>query len=220
MPNLVDVMMRPSPAARGEDGKPSTIVTAGDAAYRRGDYAYAYRILKRPAAAGDSDAQCLVGLMNRDGQGIAKNPEEGVRLLRLSADQGNPRAMNELATSYEQGLGVTADSQQALKWYRQAAEFGQPNALHTLAGRYLQGDGVPRDPSESYYLAALAYRFYEPGTKRDEVAQMMKDAESEVSPDARAAIERRVGEFKPNAAKLPPAPIKAPVTQEPAMPNG
>src|SRR5258706_591209 len=47
---------------------------------------------------------------------------------RLSADQGNIAAQNNLGSLYEKGQGVPQDLVQSVVWYSLAAAQGNPNA--------------------------------------------------------------------------------------------
>lgn len=50
-------------------------------------------------------------------------------LLRLSADQGNATALNNLAICYELGDGVGRDETMAERLYSEASMLGNPNAM-------------------------------------------------------------------------------------------
>jgi hypothetical protein len=89
--------------------------------------------------------------------------DDGIELLRKSAEQGNPFAMRFLGFVY-----AGKDKAESDDWYRKAAEAlyqaakqGDPRAQHDLAGLYRDGIGVPKDPAEAdkwFVLAAKNYR--------------------------------------------------------------
>ncbi|MEQ1847607.1 MAG: SEL1-like repeat protein, partial [Nitrospira sp.] len=58
------------------------------AAYKRGDYATAFKIIQPLATQGDADAQYNLGVMYRDGHGVPQDSREAVKWFRLAAAQG------------------------------------------------------------------------------------------------------------------------------------
>ena len=60
----------------------------GVAAYKRGDYATALRLLRPLAAQGNAAAQYLLGLMYGRGDGVPQDDAEAVKWYRLAAEQG------------------------------------------------------------------------------------------------------------------------------------
>jgi hypothetical protein len=65
------------------------------------------------------------------------------------AEQGNPRAQNDLAIMCHRGLGVPQDYAKAANWYRKAAEQGFAAAQYELGAMYERGQGVPQDNVEA-----------------------------------------------------------------------
>ena len=94
----------------------------GVAAFDRGDYASAERILRPLAERGVPYAQYQLAVMYEDGRGIRQDEREAARLYRLAAERGLAVAQANLAVFYEQGRGVPRDLVQALLWYELAAE--------------------------------------------------------------------------------------------------
>jgi hypothetical protein len=68
----------------------------------------------------------------RNGLGVAKDPEQAVRLSRLSAEQGNIFAQADLGYMYETGEGVAKDVSAAVKWYRMSSDGGNTWAKEQL----------------------------------------------------------------------------------------
>jgi hypothetical protein len=58
------------------------------------------------------------------GEGVAKDREEAVRLIRLAADQGHADAQVKLGEMFEYGEGVAKDGAEAIRLYHLAAEQG------------------------------------------------------------------------------------------------
>jgi hypothetical protein len=84
------------------------------------------------AAQGHSGAQVNLGLMFENGQGVAKDDVEAVRLYRLAAAQGHAGAQYNLGDMFEYGKGVAKDTAEAIRLYRLAAAQGQSNAAAAL----------------------------------------------------------------------------------------
>lgn len=122
-------------------------VTAGPledavAAYDRGDYATALRLLRPLASQGNALAQTFLGMMYYDGD-VPQNYAEAAKWLRLAADQGAPMAQTYLGVMYNLGRGVPQNNTEALKWYRLAADRGEANAQLNIGVMYFKGQGVP-----------------------------------------------------------------------------
>ena len=62
------------------------------AAYARGDYATALRLLRPLAEQGDAQAQYNLGVLYDNGQGVPKNDAEAMKWYRMAADQGEAEA--------------------------------------------------------------------------------------------------------------------------------
>ena len=70
------------------------------AAYNRGDYVTAFRLLRPLAERGDVVAQYHLGLMYMNGEGTRQSAAEASRWLRLAAEQGDPRAQLSVGITY------------------------------------------------------------------------------------------------------------------------
>jgi hypothetical protein len=123
--------------------------------------------LKRCAAKGSADAMCDIA------ENIANNcafsyrylsnfHEEAAKWRRQAADQGNARAMRELAEAHREGMGVLRDDVEAFKLLRAAAEQGDAESMFYLADCYDAGEGVKRDVDE-------AIKWYRRAAERGEI---------------------------------------------------
>ena len=70
------------------------------------------------------NGQFNLGYMNENGQGVAQDYAEAVRLYLLAAEQGHASAQNNLGYMYEKGLGVAQDYAEAVRLYRLADAQG------------------------------------------------------------------------------------------------
>jgi TPR repeat protein len=125
---------------------------SGIAAYERGDYARALKILTPLAERGDNDAESHLGAMFCHGMGVKKDYVEALKWNRKAAEAGLPGAQTMLGQMYWAGLGVPKDYDEAAKWYRRAADQGWAEGQFGLAYMYLYGQGVPRDTEKAVEL--------------------------------------------------------------------
>lgn len=79
--------------------------------------------LKSRAMNGDSVAEYQLAMHYRDGAwGVAADPKAALEWLRMSANRGNPVAMQTLADAFAKGdLGLQPDAAQAQAWRQRAA---------------------------------------------------------------------------------------------------
>lgn len=124
-------------------------VESAKAAYSRGEYANAYSVFKPLAEQGNPDAECYLGVMYNNGEGVRTNFYKAVKWLRKAAEQGNASAQTLMGNEYFFGQGVQRDYREALKWYRRAAEQGHPTAQKYLADMYAKGLGVTQNNAEA-----------------------------------------------------------------------
>ena len=74
------------------------------------------------AERGAARAQFVLAGMYRNGEGVAQDHAEAVRLYRLAAEQGYARAQIDLGLMYGIGEGVTQDHDEEVRWLGLAAE--------------------------------------------------------------------------------------------------
>ena len=133
------------------------------AAFNRGDYATAYRLIKPLAEQGNAGAQNNLGIIYQEGLGVPQNYAEAVKWYRKAAEKGNANAQLLISVMYANGQGVPQDYKEAAKWYRKAAEQGIPEAQYNLGFKYANGQGVPQDYAEAvkWYRRAAEQGFPE-----------------------------------------------------------
>ena len=106
------------------------------------------------AQAGDPDALNALGNAYANGQGVAQDFAEAVRLYELAAARGHAPALFNLGMMSELGRGAPADLGAAFKRYLRAAELGFSAAQFNVGNMYANGIGVNRD----FFEAALWFR--------------------------------------------------------------
>lgn len=100
------------------------------------------------ARRGDADAQYELAAFflegNIDEYDGVKNP--GLHYLRLSADQDNLRAIEEMGFGYLRGShGLEQDPATSREWLLMASEMGSDLAAYNLGMMYRDGIGIERD---------------------------------------------------------------------------
>jgi hypothetical protein len=96
----------------------SQIMTIEDlaTAYSQGKFDLAAKRLLPLANNGQHQAEELVGIMYRNGQGLAKDPAQALIWLNKAAEADRPLAQHHLGIIYYTGDGVQADPVKALMW--------------------------------------------------------------------------------------------------------
>jgi TPR repeat protein len=86
-------------------------------AYERKDFAVAVGIWRPLAAAGNAEAQTLLGAMYWSGEGVPRDHAEAAKWYLRAADKGYARAQNDIGFMYGFGEGTPLrDDVQAYKW--------------------------------------------------------------------------------------------------------
>ena len=163
------------------------------AAYERGDYAQALKILKPLAAQGVAEAQFNLGNMYDTGRGVTQDDKEAVKWWKLSAAQGHASAQFNLGIMYTNGKGVTQDFKEGMKWYRLAAEQGYADAQFNLGIMYENGKGVIQDYASAHMWWNLASSagVADGAKNRDIVAKLMTPQQIEKAQDMARACQAR-----------------------------
>jgi TPR repeat protein len=91
----------------------------GMAAYNRGDYVPAMAVFRALAEQGNAEAQTLLGVMYRRGQGVKRSSARAYLWFNRAASGGNARAKTELR---EVSRGMTAEELAKAKEVAEACE--------------------------------------------------------------------------------------------------
>lgn len=81
--------------------------------------------------------------------GKKKNYTKAMKYTRISAEQGNTDAMNDIGVRFYKGKSVKKDKAEAARWFRKAAEQGDIQAQMNLGLCYWDGEGVEVNYAES-----------------------------------------------------------------------
>jgi len=87
------------------------------------------------AQAQDAGSAYKLGLMYRNGTGVAVDAGLAAHWIGVAARGGLAQAMFTLSNMLAAGEGVTADAGAARRWLEEAAALGYPAALQELAMR-------------------------------------------------------------------------------------
>jgi TPR repeat protein len=149
------------------------------AAYVRGDYATALRLLRSLADQGYALAQNNLGAMYAQGRGVPQDHAEASKWYRFAADQGYAVAQTNLGVAYAEGRGVRQNDAEALKWFRKAADQGHGQAQNSLGIMYAEGRSVPQDfvSAHMWFNLAAAQGEKNAAEYREKVAEGMIPAQ-------------------------------------------
>ncbi len=165
---------------------------AGEAAYRRGDYATALREWQSLAEQGHADAQYNIGLLYGNGQGVPKDDARAWQWYEKAAVQGHAEAQVNLGILYDYGRGILQDFKKAVYWYRLSANQGNTLAQRRLGLMYERGDGVPQDYVQAYMWYSLG------AANGAKASAMLQDALAKrMEPDQIAEAQLRARNWKP-----------------------
>ncbi len=92
-----------------------------NAAYARGDFVRAVKLLTPLALRGDARAQAVLGFMYENGYGAPQAYDAAADLYMRAASRGNPFGQGMLGLMYDKGHGVPQDFVLAYKWLNLAA---------------------------------------------------------------------------------------------------
>ncbi len=90
------------------------------------------RYTRMAAEKGYAPAECALGVMYREAQGVPQDLEKAFHWSLLAANQGNGRAQCNVGTAYYSCLGVDQDIDQAFKWWKKSADLGFYDAQFKL----------------------------------------------------------------------------------------
>lgn len=131
-------------------------ISAGNAAFLKGNYSKALKIYSSGAQKGSMAAQTSLGLMYSKGLGTKQNYTKALKYYILAAKQGYPNAQYNIGVMFREGKGVNQDNAEAVRWYKMAASQGLPDAQNNLAFMYINGLGIQRNIKKALLLIRKA----------------------------------------------------------------
>jgi len=109
---------------------------------------------KKAAERGHIRAQCRLGSMYINKNGVPQNYEEAVYWFKQAEDDGE--AQGYLGWMYMNGNGVERNYDKALFYLREAAEKGWAASKTNLGWMYMKGYGVPQDYEQALFWTRQA----------------------------------------------------------------
>ena len=151
--------------------------------------------LRRAAGLGYAPAQFYLARLYEGGQsGVAKDVAQARLWTQRAAENGDRKAMHNLALYYFEGTGGPKDPAVAAQWFQRAANLGLVDSQYNLARLYEGGFGVGSNPAEAYKWYLIA------GRSGDGEARTAADRlQARLSPDARANAQRAAQVFRASA---------------------
>ncbi|PKY49241.1 HCP-like protein [Rhizophagus irregularis] len=130
-------------------------------------------LIKQKALMDDVEAQCVLGLMYLDGEGVKKDVQEALKWLVKSAENGNLDAQLLVGQLYIDGTGIGINIEKenvtAFDWFCMAAEQGDVNAQLLVGHMLYEGKSVTKNINE-------AFKWFEKAAKNNHVkAQFLID---------------------------------------------
>ena len=89
-------------------------------------------VLEEAADQGHAQAQCSLGVVYEQGQGVAQDYSAAMKWYRMAADQGDAQAQYNLGVMYYQGQGVPQNISEALRWLYKAQVQGHERAKERI----------------------------------------------------------------------------------------
>lgn len=152
----------------------------GAVAYNAGNYALALRETTPLAAAGNANAQHLLGLMYYMGRGVERDYTKAFAWHQKAALQGKADAQYVIGSMYYTGNAVEQDRAQAVQWFRKAAVQGHGEAQYALGLMYrYHVNGIAQDNVIAWMLWDLsaARGTRNAAAQRDAVGEQMTPAQ-------------------------------------------
>lgn len=112
------------------------------------------RMLEVYTANKNATSQNKLGVLYRDGKGVAQDFQQAIRHFRDASELGDRQAYNNLGMMYAFGWGVDKNLADAAVQFRKAADLGSVGGMDNLGTLYLNGHGVTQD----YYEALKFFR--------------------------------------------------------------
>ena len=97
------------------------------------DYANTAVWYAAAAYQGSADAQCNLGVLYKEGNGVEQSAEKAFELFSKAAEQGSAEAEYWLGNAYLNGYGTEQNVLKGTEWLKKAADQGVAGAKQLLA---------------------------------------------------------------------------------------
>lgn len=138
-----------------------------------GRHAAAYAQWLPLAEQGHAESQFNIGLMLRDGLGVAADPVKSLEWTRKAAAANYPDAYLALGVRHAKGSGVPKDAAEALRLWRQGAVLGDADSAFYAGQALFFGLDVPRDGPGGLKLLLQAAQADTPSVRAQSILGMI-----------------------------------------------
>lgn len=153
-------------------------------------------VLKQAANLGYAPAQFYLAKLYEGGEaGLTKDVAQARNWTERAAENGDRKAMHNLALYYFEGTGGPKNTTLAAQWFRRASDLGLVDSQYNLARLYEGGFGVSQNPAEAYKWYVIAARAGDGESKAS--AEKLKRL---LSPQAQKTAERAALAFQPDTS--------------------
>ena len=132
---------------KGQSEKAEELFKKAKDAYKREDYAGAFRCWSTAADMGHVEAQIRLGFCYQYSYGVRQDKAKAEYWYKKAASipAETPEAMDQKGSA----LWYLKQYDEAHEWYRKAADRGHPGATFQLGVDYMLGTGLPRDDAKA-----------------------------------------------------------------------
>ncbi|MEY4707428.1 MAG: hypothetical protein RJB58_1151 [Pseudomonadota bacterium] len=143
--------------------------------------------------------------MYERGQGVPADGARAAQWYERSANQGNRKAMHNLAVAHASGAPGKKNMAEAARWFAKATALGLSDSQFNLAVLYERGDGVPQSLLDAYKWYSIAAASGDAESK-----SRISVLQTQLSDSDRATATKSAGTFHAAAlnrsANVPPEP--------------
>lgn len=157
-----------------------------------GDYKEGAALMRRAAQKDLPAAQYGLSKLHEKGNGVVKDLTLAREWTSKAAENGNVKAMHDLAVFMAEGDGGAQTYAGAAEWFNKAADFGILDSQYNLGVLYEQGLGISSNMTEALFWYEIAGRNGDPGAP-EKVAEL----KALVSPEVAKAVAERVAKWEP-----------------------
>ncbi len=199
---MIAALMLGSAVSMGAVAGPYDDATA---AYKRGDYATALKLIRPLAEQGNVAAEYNLATMYYNGSGTRRDYAEAMKWFRQAADKGDVDSERYLGYIYAKGDGVPKNDTESFRWYQLAAEQGDADAENNLGVMFSDGRGAPKNLVQAhkwFTIAAMRYPANEQKS-RDTAQKNVDKLAKKMTPAEIAQSQMLAREWRPKARRAP-----------------
>ncbi len=97
--------------------------------------------LNKCASENYAEAQYILGMLYKNGLGVAQNDTKAFDYIKKAALQDHPKAACELGVFYKDGIGCQLNFDSAIQWFTKAEALGNSKGSYSIGYLYFKGLG-------------------------------------------------------------------------------